>query len=255
MEQKKNEAELIFKKEEKKFEETIKKQSVTDLSQKAIVFLEVLQEKLFQNVIEKVQVLFMQKIKILARKSNFIDSMNIDKDFNIHIYKRVEFNAAKVCDKITELGVTKYAEEYGVTHCQGLLDATKIANLEEFVLKNTGNNSEFSILQEIDKSRLSKGEKQIFIMALYWSFMQLSKFEIPFIIDTPFARIDSEHRKNITKNFFMDLRGQVFIFSTNEEIIDEHYKMIKPDLQATFLLENSDNICTTISANKYFGGE
>ena len=80
------------------------------------------------------------------------------------------------------------------------------------------------MLQEIEKSRLSKGEKQVFIMALYWAFMQLNKQNVPFVIDTPFARIDSEHRSNITKKFFMDLSGQVFIFSTNEEIVGEHYE-------------------------------
>lgn len=42
----------------------------------------------------------------------------------------------------------------------------------------------------IDQASLSNGEKQIFIMALYHSLVQLGRHEIPFIIDTPFARID-----------------------------------------------------------------
>jgi hypothetical protein len=45
---------------------------------------------------------------------------------------------------------------------------------------------------EIDKSSFSNGEKQIFIMAFYHSLVQLGSHEIPFVIDTPFARIDSE---------------------------------------------------------------
>ena len=113
----------------------------------------------------------------------------------------------------------------------------------------------FTVLQEVDKSRLSKGEKQIFIMALYWAFMCLSKYEVPFIIDTPFARIDSEHRANITREFFMDLQGQVFIFSTNEEIVGEHYDAMKNEVQSTFLLENVDNLKTNVRTNTYFGGE
>lgn len=108
-------------------------------------------------------------------------------------------------------------------------------------------------LQEIDKSRLSKGEKQVFIMALYWALVQLSNHEVPFVIDTPFARIDTEHRANITKNFFMDLKGQIFIFSTDEEIIGNNYEVMKSSIQATFLLENIENIRTTVKTNKYFG--
>ena len=85
--------------------------------------------------------------------------------------------------------------------------------------------------------------------------MQLNKQEVPFVIDTPFARIDSEHRTNITKRFFMDLSGQVFIFSTNEEIVGEHYEQMRKRIQAKFLLENVDNLQTTVYANEYFGGE
>lgn len=59
--------------------------------------------------------------------------------------------------------------------------------------------------EEIDKSRLSKGEKQVFIMALYWALISLSNTSIPFIIDTPIARIDSEHREKITEYFFKEL--------------------------------------------------
>ena len=108
-------------------------------------------------------------------------------------------------------------------------------------------------LQEIEKSRLSKGEKQVFIMSLYWALVQLSNHEVPFVIDTPFARIDTEHRSNITKNFFMDLQGQVFILSTDEEIVGENYKVISKDIKAKFILENLDNTRTLVTPNKYFG--
>lgn len=50
---------------------------------------------------------------------------------------------------------------------------------------------------EVEKDRMSSGEKQIFVMSLYWALMQQSKNALPFIIDTPFARIDTEHRHNI----------------------------------------------------------
>lgn len=249
------ECESALKREEKRFEEEIKKQSVKNLSEKAIVFLEEVQEKLYQSKIQNVQELFMQKIRILARKNNFIDAIHINKDFDIRVYKRVEFNTGKVCKQISNIGATRYIEEYGLTHCQGILDATKTESLDEFINQYNMSNEDFSILQEIDKSRLSKGEKQIFIMALYWAFMCLSKYEVPFIIDTPFARIDTEHRKNITKEFFMNLRGQVFIFSTNEEITQTHYDILEDNIQAKFLLENVDNISTLVKADQYFGGD
>ena len=152
------------------------------------------------------------------------------------------------------MGISAYSIEYGQVHCNGLLLSTETQNLNEFIEKYNECNEQITVLQEIEKSRLSKGEKQVFIMALYWAFMQLNKQNIPFVIDTPFARIDSEHRANITNNFFMDLSGQVFIFSTNEEIVGEHYEQMSEKIQAKFLLENIDNIKTNVYANEYFGG-
>lgn len=152
------------------------------------------------------------------------------------------------------MGAQAYWSEYGTIHCQGLLSNSNVKDLNEFVNLYNTRNEKIVVLQEIEKSRLSKGERQVFIMALYWSFMKMNKQEVPFVIDTPFARIDTEHRVNITKKFFMDLSGQVFIFSTNEEIVGEHFEKMKGCVQAKFLLENSDNLQTIVHENEYFGG-
>lgn len=248
------EKKIILKREEKKFDEVSKNISITELSEKSVAFLDVLQSRLYSNEIKKVEEFFMVKIKELARKNNFIDSIMIDTNFNVHIYKNITFDTKRVCNRIKKLGVESYWTEYGTVHCQGLLTSANVKDLNEFVSFYDMKNEKISILQEIEKSRLSKGEKQVFIMALYWSFMKLNKQEVPFVIDTPFARIDTEHRANITKRFFMDLSGQVFIFSTNEEIVGENYEKMKNRIQAEFLLENSDNLQTIVYANEYFGG-
>lgn len=106
--------------------------------------------------------------------------------------------------------------------------------------------------EEIDKSRLSKGEKQVFIMALYWALISLSNTSIPFIIDTPFARIDSEHREKITEYFFKELPGQVFLFSTDEEIVDSNLHILTDKIGMKMLLENKSNIRTSILLGEYF---
>lgn len=242
-----------LKRAEKKLEEELKSKSISELSQRAVAFLDELQKRLYVGEIKKVEELFMCKIKQLARKNNFIDCIKIDTNFNVHIYKMSIFDLANVSDRINQIGEGKYESEYGEVHCTDILNKAKCETLIELAQKYQEKNVRVTALQEIEKSRLSKGEKQVFIMSLYWALVQLSKNQIPFIIDTPFARIDSEHRANITKQFFMDLKGQVFIFSTNEEIIDEYYESIKNEVGARFLLENIDNRSTTVIANKYFG--
>ena len=91
-------------------------------------------------------------------------------------------------------------------------------------------------------------------MALYKSLMNLCRYEVPFVIDTPFARIDSEHRDNISKYFFRELKGQVFILSTNEEVEDKHFNMLEDKLVTTYMLENIDNQKTIIQKDLYFTG-
>lgn len=243
----------LSKRAEKKLDEELKNQSIIDLSQKSVAFLSELQQRLYCSEIEKVEKLFMKKIKQLARKTNFIDKILIDSYFNVHIYKNVSYEACQIVKRVNSIGIDKYSQEYGDVHCGSVFRSAKCSDMTEFVTKFAHSPKMIECLQEIEKSRLSKGEKQVFIMSLYWALVRLSNHEVPFVIDTPFARIDTEHRSNITKNFFMDLQGQVFIFSTNEEIIGENYKVISKDIKAKFILENLDNTRTLVTPNKYFG--
>lgn len=71
------------------------------------------------------------------------------------------------------------------------------------------------------EQHFSAGEQQIFVMSLYQSLAEIRTSELPFVIDTPLARIDSEHRRNILDHFFSRLPGQVIILSTDEEINNE----------------------------------
>lgn len=94
---------IILKREEKKFDEISKNISITELSEKSVAFLDVLQNRLYSNEIKKVEEFFMVKIKELARKNSFIDSIMIDADFNVHIYKKITFGTKSVCNRIKKL--------------------------------------------------------------------------------------------------------------------------------------------------------
>lgn len=111
------------------------------------------------------------------------------------------------------------------------------------------------LYKKIDLSRLSKGERQIFILSLYWAIIELSGQNIPFIIDTPYARIDANHRKEISEKFFPNISKQVIILSTDEEINEEYYKIIKPYIAKEYLLVNEENQNRTSVENRYFFGD
>ena len=187
------------------------------------------------------------------RKTNFIDDIFIDDNFNTHIYKTESFTAERIIESLStnsEEQVTAILGEKAVARLKKLARSDSMDSVIDFFKNNT--NEEYDLPIEIDKTALSNGEKQIFIMALYHALVNLCSHEIPFIIDTPFARIDTEHRKNISKYFFSKLNGQVFILSTNEEINSSHVKILSDKISATYMLENTDNKRTVVVKNSYF---
>lgn len=244
------ESEMIKAKAE--LESELKKASINNISTRAIVMLDELQKILYRKKIKDVEKFFKKEIKTLMRKTSFIDDISIDESFNIQIYRNEVFSSEKIVDLLTTNNEDQIIHMIGEAAIKTIKKMSKATELHVAVDYFKNNRDEITIPVELDKGRFSNGEKQIFIMALYHSLIQLCKHEIPFIIDTPFARIDTEHRNNISKYFFSKLNGQVFILSTNEEIDSDHVKIMKDKICATYMLENVDNKQTTIVGNTYF---
>lgn len=247
------EAEKRLSKVQTQLEDDLKKASISDISARAIIMLDKLQEKLYRNQIEKVEEFFRQEIRLLMRKTKFIDDIRIDDNFGIHIYRTEEIPVDKLYELLLKNSEEQLLAMFGPAGMQELKRKAKLDDIEGLMKFCTECTEEYiSLPTEIDKTSLSNGEKQIFIMALYHSLVQLGNHEIPFVIDTPFARIDTEHRRNISKHFFSKLKGQVFILSTNEEINTSHVQIMNQKIAATYLLENTDNKRTMVVDNQYF---
>ena len=103
-----------------------------------------------------------------------------------------------------------------------------------------------------EKRSLSAGEKQIYAIALLWGLAKSSDVELPIIIDTPFARLDSEHRTNIAKHYFPFASEQVIILSTDEEIDHRYAEMLRLHIGKTYLIEHSDSERRSVVKSGYF---
>lgn len=246
-------AEQQLSKVQTRLEEELKKASINDISARAIVMLDKLQEILYRRQIDKVENCFRKEIRTLMRKTHFIDDIYIDDNFNTHIYRTEKVSIEKIRKALKTNTEEQLLAFWGAKAMQTLY---KKANSNDYndMCKyfESVDIKSLSLQIEIDKASLSNGEKQIFIMALYYSLVSLCNHELPFVIDTPFARIDTEHRHNISKHFFSELKGQVFILSTNEEINSSHVQILKDKIAATYMLENSDNKRTVVVKNSYF---
>ena len=103
------------------------------------------------------------------------------------------------------------------------------------------------------KVPFSKGERQVYIMSIYLALLKTSRKDIPFFIDTPFARIDSNHREKIIKEFFLNIRNQLFVLSTDEEIVGAYKEKMDERISDIFTLKISNYGRTKIVPNEYFG--
>lgn len=106
---------------------------------------------------------------------------------------------------------------------------------------------------EIDKKRLSAGERQIMIISLLWSLAICSQKKLPVIIDTPLSRLDSSRRNAFIKIYFPKASEQTIILSTDSEINEAYYKSMRKNIGDEFTLKFNDITNTSKIISGYFG--
>lgn len=104
----------------------------------------------------------------------------------------------------------------------------------------------------IDKKRLSAGEKQIYALAILEALGKASGRRLPFIIDTPLGRLDSEHRQKIVTEFFPKVNEQVIILSTDTEVDENFFKDLEPHISKSYELKYDQASGATSVSSGYF---
>lgn len=107
----------------------------------------------------------------------------------------------------------------------------------------------------VDLNSRSEGEKQIISLCMIWALTKVSGVNFPFVIDTPLARLDSVHRKNIVEHYFTVLSDQVIILSTDTEITKDFVEIIKPYVNFSYLLDYDEENEITKIKDGYFSFE
>lgn len=107
---------------------------------------------------------------------------------------------------------------------------------------------------DVQKEKLSAGEKQLMVISILWALAICSKRKLPVIIDTPLSRLDSSHRISLVTNYFPNASEQTVILSTDTEITPEYYTMLKPFIEDEFYLDYSEDSKSTTVRKGYFKG-
>jgi DNA sulfur modification protein DndD len=104
----------------------------------------------------------------------------------------------------------------------------------------------------VPKDQLSAGEKQIYAIATLWALARTSGRPLPFIVDTPLGRLDSDHRLNLVQNFFPVASHQVIIFSTDTEIDQRYFEELSDYISHSYKLEYEPSKGETKVREGYF---
>ncbi|MCJ8307372.1 MAG: DNA sulfur modification protein DndD [Nitrosopumilus sp.] len=187
--------------------------------------------------------------KQVTTKQSYLKMINVKlrnilsdkyKDKNAGIQAELATRVQKVLDEyIEKLKIKKLQllEEY-------LLEEVKrLMHKDNLITKVSVNKETFEItLYDKDgnpfpKDLLSKGEKQMYATAVLLALAKTSGKPLPFMIDTPLARLDIGHRDNLIKKFFPYASHQVVIFSTDSEIDEKYYPKLKPYLSRSYAME------------------
>lgn len=108
--------------------------------------------------------------------------------------------------------------------------------------------------REVPKSALSAGEKQIYAISMLWALARTSGRPLPMIIDTPLARLDSDHRDNLIRRYFPAASHQVVLLSTDTEIDERLTSALGGAVSHAYRLDYDASEARTVATEGYFGG-
>ena len=233
-------AEKAYQKAYEKYRAMLKEKSVSDMAARALLAFSELKQNLYAKYISQVEEAFSRNFHNLISKTDLIDGIYIDSAFEVVAYKMQEVDIAHVFKEVQE-----YSEEYVFTNIG--------ERAYKIIKASSPSDGKITVPIKVEQ-HFSAGEQQIFVMSLYQSLAEIRTSELPFVIDTPLARIDSEHRRNILDHFFSRLPGQVIILSTDEEINNEGMTVLSSKISDVYLIEHQEDGTTSVSRGAYFKG-
>ena len=92
---------------------------------------------------------------------------------------------------------------------------------------------------EIDKSLLSKGEKQLYATSVLKALVDESGIQFPVFIDSPLQKFDKSHASKIITEFYPSISKQVILFPLlHKELTATEYEMLKPYVEDAIVISN-----------------
>ena len=247
-------AEYHYNRAKNQYTSSLQNNNVLELSANVTDYLDALLATLTKDKLRLIEENFIDIFKTIIRKNEYVSSIVIDDSFESTLYVTRGYSSLEIQNIISNLGINDISKKYGLMFIEDLLNKYPVSSLTELMeyLNNNPSWESIEVRTKVNVNDFSKGEKQIYILCLIWALIKSSGVEVPFIIDTPYARIDESHRKTLTVDYLPNISKQVIILSTNEEIDSNLYNVIKPYICDEYLLLYNESARKTEVKKGYF---
>lgn len=247
-------AEYHYTRAKNQYTSSLQNNNVLELSANVTEYLDALLATLTKDKLKLIEENFIDIFKTIIRKNEYVSSIVIDDSFESTLYVSRGYSSLEIQNIISNLGINDISKKYGLMFIEDLLNKYPVSSLSELMeyLNDNPTWENIEIRTKVNVNDFSKGEKQIYILCLIWALIKSSGVEVPFIIDTPYSRIDESHRKTLTVDYLPNISKQVIILSTNEEIDSNLYNVIKPYICDEYLLLYNESARKTEVKKGYF---
>jgi DNA sulfur modification protein DndD len=172
----------------------------------------------------------------------------------LHLLPRVQNTLDEYRTKLIEKKVTQL--QSAVTECFNLL-CRKKDTLR--TIRIDSKNFSISLCDRqnrpLQKAQLSAGEKQIYAVSMLWALAKTSGRPLPIVIDTPLARLDSDHRRLLIEHYFPLASHQVIVLSTDTEVDQLYFDQLRPSIARVYHLDYDQAAGSTAVKQGYFWRE
>jgi DNA sulfur modification protein DndD len=197
---------------------------------------------------------YLKLVKFSLRNINTAKYRNKGAGIQVELAAKVQKILDEYAIKLKEKKL-KLLEEY-------LLDAIhQLMHKEDFIQHVSIDKETFNMTlyrknkDPFPTDLLSKGEQQMLATAILWALARTSGKPLPFMIDTPLARLDLEHRENLIEKFYPFASHQVVIFSTDSEIEGPEYLKLLPHISRSYAMRYQPGKGKTEVTEGYFWNE
>ena len=141
---------------------------------------------------------------------------------------------------LREFGLKSAQQKIGQLEDEFALAFRRLARKEDMITRATIDCKRFTVTLlgregvEIEKSKLSAGERQIYAIAMLEALARTSGRRLPVVIDTPLGRLDSYHRSNLVEDYFPRVSHQVVLLSTDTEVDENFYRKLSPSVSHAY---------------------